>query len=296
MRIAGIRVRVHPLFLALMVLALYAHVFWDVVILFLIVVIHEFGHVFAARHYGYHTEYVELLPFGGVARLAVGTLGWNAKHETVIAIFGPLMNMVLALAAVMLHFTRIFPEKWLISFITINLTIMFFNLLPGLPLDGGRIARAGLAITEGYEHATRVVTKMSFIIATVLMILGVLALWLGYADVGLLALGFFLLFSAYTVNKQTRYDLMRFLDSKRRQDGASAQPLRSLAVLPTVSIGEVATRFAPGAYHLIYVHELTERAHEPGGVLAQDVLEEKDILDAIFEGGLWTEPVSQLLL
>ena len=284
------RLRIHPLFLAVVGLAIYGRFLGTVAVLFFVVVLHELGHVLAARSLGYSTEYIELLPFGGVAKLASGNMGWNPRHETLIALCGPLVNLLLALTSV--AWRLLFPEwsAWTHGFVSINLTVLFFNLLPGLPLDGGRIARAGLSLTRGYERATRLVLTMSFYLAGMLVFMGASALWLGYQDAGLLALGVFLLVAAYSLRRHSRYDTLRFLDAKRRERVAQPLPVRLLTAPGATSVGAVAAEFAPGAYHLVYVSR-----GEGGGGGDMELVEESTLLKAIFDDGMWTAPISELL-
>lgn len=305
MRVGGVAVRVHPLFLVVMALAGIGGFWRDLVVLFSVVCLHELGHIAMARKIGYQTESVELFPFGGVAVLSSAGLGWNARDEAAIAVAGPAVNLFLALGAVVLHLAGAVPERGLYRFLTIDLSILFFNLLPGLPLDGGRIARAGLAGARGYEAATKAVTRMSFYLAAALMAFGSLSLWLGYPDAGLLGLGAFLVFSAYTLNRQTRYDTLRFLDAKRRDRRSDVLPMRALFARPEAAIGDVASRFAPGQYHVVYVESgpgvgavrdgAGGSSGRAGSAGMSYTLEERLILEAIFERGLWTEPIRQLL-
>ncbi|PWI58820.1 M50 family metallopeptidase [Sulfoacidibacillus thermotolerans] len=293
MRIWGIKFKVNLLFLAVIAIAVYGHYFTQIALLFTIVLLHEIAHVVAARVYGYRVESIELLPFGGVAKLASSELGWNAKHETLIAICGPLMNLLLSLLAECLYLLHLISANDATNFVSMNMTIAIFNLLPALPLDGGRIARAALAVHYGYEWSTRLVTRLAYYLSAALMILGLLSLWLGYADLGLLALGVFLLFSAFTLSKQSRYDTLRFLDSKRKMKKRAAEPLRALVVDPEMAIGDVAVQFAPGTYHVVYIRD--ERLYDDRRGVFAKTLNEEQILSAIFERGLWREPIFQLL-
>ena len=105
-RIAGIQLRVHVTFLLLIAwlglgyysaggsaVAIARIIF--ILLLFVCVVLHEFGHALAAKMYGINTPDITLLPIGGVARLE--RIPEEPKQELVIAIAGPLVNVVIAL-------------------------------------------------------------------------------------------------------------------------------------------------------------------------------------------------------
>ena len=95
-RIAGIQLRIHVTFLLLIIwLALgSASAVIFVLLLFLCVVLHEFGHAIAAKSYGINTPDITLLPIGGVARLE--RMPKEPKQELVIAIAGPMVNVIIA--------------------------------------------------------------------------------------------------------------------------------------------------------------------------------------------------------
>ncbi|MEN3943220.1 site-2 protease family protein [Prosthecobacter sp. SYSU 5D2] len=129
---------------------------------FLCVLLHEFGHVFAARGYGIRTPDITLLPIGGVARLE--RMPRKPTHELVVAVCGPLVNVAIAgMIAVVLginvgfnpdyRFEQAghFWEKLMIW----NLIMVAFNMIPAFPMDGGRVLRALLAMVADYGKATR---------------------------------------------------------------------------------------------------------------------------------------------
>src|SRR5262245_39622957 len=105
-RIAGIQLRIHITFLLLIAWLAFGYyaeggsavaasrvIF--VLLLFLCVVLHEFGHAFAAKAFGINTPDITLLPIGGVARLE--RMPEEPVQELVIAVAGPLVNVVIAL-------------------------------------------------------------------------------------------------------------------------------------------------------------------------------------------------------
>jgi stage IV sporulation protein FB len=174
-----------------------------------------------------------------------------------------------------------FYQQWM----QLNCWIGIFNLLPGLPLDGGRILRAARSRQVGYERATLEAYRVAFALAILLMGTGVLALFIGHPHLGMMLLGLFLLVTAVRGRRDVRSETMRFLDAKRRQS-TSLLKIHSLAVSSSTKIREIVVQFSPDRYHIVYV------LAEDGLVVA--VIEEVELLDAVFEGR-WLEPVGALL-
>jgi stage IV sporulation protein FB len=151
------------------------------VLLFACVVLHELGHALAARRYGVRTSEIVLYPIGGVARLERLPSG---KAELVIAIAGPVVNLVLA--ALLWGGLRLTdarapglsedlltaaPVAW--QLLAANLTLFFFNLIPAFPMDGGRILRAALSIFLGQTRATTIAARIGQGLALLFAILAI---------------------------------------------------------------------------------------------------------------------------
>lgn len=148
--------------------------------LFGCVVLHELGHATMARRYGVKTSEIVLYPIGGVARLDRIPSG---KAELLIAIAGPLVNLVLA-AMIWggLQFAPVSgpgsaeemvggPLAW--KLLTANLTLFVFNLIPAFPMDGGRILRASLSLGLGQERATVIASRVGQGLAIVFALVAV---------------------------------------------------------------------------------------------------------------------------
>lgn len=271
------RIRVHPLFIALLVVAVGVGMWQQTVVLFLLVMLHEMGHAVVANRLGYEVEEISLLPFGGVAKLSYGAIGFIPAHETAIAVAGPVVNLGLAVLSWLLGAAGLWSDSFVHTVIQLNLWIAAFNLLPGLPLDGGRIRRAARSRAIGYDAATREAYRMSVLLSIVLLALGGVALWAGYPHIGLIILGLFLLVSAWQGRRDLRMDMIRFIDSKRlAKERFQPSVIRALAAPATSTIRDVVRQFAPDRYHMVYVLD------EQGAVSA--ILEEEELLQAVFEG------------
>src|SRR4029079_16783492 len=131
-----------------------------ILVLFTCVVLHEFGHIWAARRYGIRTPDVTLLPIGGVASME--RMPEKPSQEIAVALAGPAVNAAIAfvlLAVLWLDATPLsfgaFQESFLAQVAAANVVLLIFNLIPAFPMDGGRVLRAVLAIWLGYGPATQ---------------------------------------------------------------------------------------------------------------------------------------------
>ena len=179
-RFAGIDVYVHATFLLLIGWVGYSHWLehqkWSEVfngILFILalfgcVVLHEYGHALTARKYGIKTRDITLYPIGGVARLE--RMPDKPIEELWVALMGPAVNVVIVagLFAYLLLSQSLVPLNELTvasgSFaerlMTVNLSLVLFNLIPAFPMDGGRVLRALLAMRMDYVRATQIAANI----------------------------------------------------------------------------------------------------------------------------------------
>jgi Zn-dependent protease/CBS domain-containing protein len=163
-RVAGIQLRIHVTFLLLIgwIALGSASAVVFVLLLFLCVVLHEFGHALAAKGYGINTPDITLLPIGGVARLE--RIPEEPKQELVIAAAGPAVTAIIALSLFVVIASRGGTEfgasvqsgDLLVNLFKINVWLLLFNLIPAFPMDGGRVLRALLATRLSYARATQV--------------------------------------------------------------------------------------------------------------------------------------------
>jgi Zn-dependent protease len=138
------------------------------------ILFHELSHSLVARAYKIRVESITLFVFGGLARIA--NEAGSAMQEFNIAVAGPVSSLVLAGAFYAL--TLRFPYDTMIGALAlwlaeINATLALFNLLPGFPLDGGRIFRAIVwGITKNFNRATKIAGASGKLIAYGMIIFG----------------------------------------------------------------------------------------------------------------------------
>ncbi|MDF2620120.1 MAG: peptidase [Xanthobacteraceae bacterium] len=188
----GTAVRIHVTFLLFLIwiwAAYYqqggAGAAWEgvafVALLFLCVLLHEFGHIFAARRYGVNTPEVTLWPFGGIARLE--RIPEKPSEELIVALAGPAVNVVIALVLLiflgghvgMEHIESIEnPNTSLLAKLAAaNIFLVVFNLIPAFPMDGGRVLRAILAMNMSHAQATQTAASIGQALAIGLGLLGI---------------------------------------------------------------------------------------------------------------------------
>jgi Zn-dependent protease len=132
-----------------------------VLLVFGSVLLHELGHAVVARKLGVHVAGIELSFFGGAAKMV--QLPRTASHEILIAAAGPAVSLVLGGLGLGLG---ALTHNWLFAWLGwTNLIIAAFNLIPALPMDGGRILRAALTRKMDFVAATDASVMVARVVA-----------------------------------------------------------------------------------------------------------------------------------
>lgn len=168
--------------------------------LFAGVVFHELGHSLVAIRYGYPIDSITLWLLGGVAQLTEQPEDW--RHELVIALAGPAVSVLIGVGSYVAIFAV--PEslgaiRFVLGYLALmNVVLAAFNLLPGFPMDGGRVLRALLARTRPFARATQIAAEVGKGFAILMGLIGLLV-----PNFVLIALAFFIYIGASSEAQRT---------------------------------------------------------------------------------------------
>lgn len=277
----GVRILVDKFFLLLLLLYGFLGLLPQVMTVFAACFIHELAHVLVARSYGYRVKEIELLPFGGVARIEdLDLIAFDPEVEVNIALAGPLQNLLLAGIGLALRHFLVWQESLAAFFIYCNLGMALLNLLPVLPLDGGRVYRAYLVRRIGFRQATERVTGWGRVLGILLVGISLAGILLSWVNITFLFVAIFIFWAANRERMAAAYIFMRFLTRKQRElRDKGLLPIEALMATEATTLREVVRKFVPKRYHLVLFLD-------SGGIM--EFFTEAEIVTALLERGLDT--------
>jgi len=246
----------HPLFVLVMIASVATGRFAELLTLFFIVLWHEAGHLMAALRFGWTVKEIKLLPFGGVLEVEdAGSV--PVREELWVAIAGPSQNVFLAAVGVLFAKLGLIDGAWSEDFVRANALIALFNLLPILPLDGGRMLQSWLSLRMPYHRTLMWSAKVSLFFSGLTVVASLYPFILGgLIHLNLLAVGIFLCASNWTYFRNVPFVFLRFL--VHRSERAEAHFDRGTLSMPIVisenrPLTRILKLYMKEQYHLVYV-------------------------------------------
>lgn len=277
-RVSGVEIHLNNAFLALLGLFFVAGVLGKGLIAFSVVLLHELAHVTVARRFGVHVSDVELLPFGGVSRMGSEVV-FDPSKEVYVAAAGPATNLLLVGLGTVLKNYGLWDDDLGPFFLQCNLMVATFNLLPALPLDGGRVFRAFLARRVGLREATHRAAWWGQFWGVAIILGGTAGLAMRLFGLDVIITGMFLFYAATREKSLAPYHFIRHLAQKKEElAAAGVLPGEPLVSLDTVRLGDVIRTFIPQRFHLVL---LLDRNWQYKGVVS-----EAQIIDALLTEGM----------
>ncbi len=222
--------------------------------LFLSVIFHELSHSIVARHYGMPMKGITLFLFGGVSEAHEEPR--DAKTEFLMAIAGPLSSLVLALIFYIIYMamkSQALPTAvyGVIGYLAaINVILAIFNMLPGFPLDGGRVLRSALWYWKGdLRRATRIATAFGSGIGLLFILLGIISLFMGNFIGGMwwVLIGLFLRNAA-----SASYQQMLLKEAFKGATVARYMNANPITINPSISIRELVDNYIYKYHHKMF--------------------------------------------
>lgn len=217
-------------------------------LLLLSILLHEFGHIRAARRFGLPTPDVFLTPIGGVARIS--RMPDTPRQEIIVALAGPSVSLGIAVGL----FSGILVTEGAVGLLPggatgfsllaavawVNAGLLIFNLIPAFPMDGGRVLRALLTKRLGLVRGTRIAARTGQIIAV------------GFAVAGFFSSPMLLLIAAFVIfAAEAEYRQIRQIESARAGQSAGLVDIDLPWYDPSLRLSDIADT-VPHAQHSIW--------------------------------------------
>jgi stage IV sporulation protein FB len=280
-KVAGVSIKIHPGFLLLLGTYALFGLLPEAVLAFSLVIGHELAHLSVAKAYGFRVHSLELFPFGG-AVTCNDIFEGRKVEETMMALAGPVFNFILLFFGQVLRWQGFWAGILADDFVRFNFLLAAFNLLPVLPLDGGRIIRAFFADIYGFVKTTKVLAWAGKIMGLVFSVIGIvlfISVGLSGEVLVLVALSGFFWVAGNKEIAAARLTFLRQL-TRKKEDLVRRGLMRSklITVCQDTSLIRIIEELTPDSYALVV---LPDQKFRVAGSLT-----ETEILEGMFLEGI----------
>lgn len=256
LRLLGIPIRAHPVLVLMLILGLVTGMGAHIPALMLSLCAHELCHALAALGCKVRVRELELMPFGGAARID-GLWTLRPAQVICVALAGPAANLLIALGCSALAWSGLITPYIAFVWLRINLVLMLFNLLPALPLDGGRVFCALISTRCGQARSLRLGISLGRVLAILLLSWAVWMFWQHrQINLSLLLCALYLFTSAEGERRAGEGAVLVSLLSRQSElADEGALPVRWLGVTSTALVCDVVRLLRPRCLHRIAVYD-----------------------------------------
>lgn len=235
-----------PFFLAVSFLSGVPRLF---ILIMLSVSLHETGHMAAALSAGKKVSQIRVLPYG--LSISIREQMHLPVESMAIYLSGPATSIFLFL--LLRHIGAMTGSNLLQTASHINFSIAVFNMLPVLPLDGGKVLREILAVKLGYNLSNRILERVTAILLVSTAAGALVMMLAGQVYISLWGAAIFILVSCE--KEKTEGPLMNMKNILSRQSGIKIKnvyPVRHLAVFTSTRLGEIIKHMDHNRLHIVY--------------------------------------------
>ena len=271
------KIRINIVFVALLLAAIIFVETNGLLSLSIVILVHELSHGLIAHILGHRILYFEVLPFGCAAKIA-GLSNIEYSKEIIVAAAGPASNMIFAALCLLYQHNSGDTSGLCSALYQANIMIASVNLLPSVPLDGGRIFRAILASKIGFRRATQITGWLGIILGILLTFGATYWVITGSANPTGGFMGIFMVYSAIKEMKSARFESARIFSCKKNRFASrDVMDVKVYATDSTRPIGEVVANFDHKKYNLACVLDQNMKM--------VDVIDESEVMNAMIQKG-----------
>lgn len=258
--------KVHPLFILIGIYFAFTGKVFSFLTYTFSALVHELGHSIMAQKVGYRLVNVTLMPFGAVVKGDISGMGY--QDEIRVALFGPIVNLCIAVALVALWW--IAPELYPYTELAVsaNLALCLINLIPAFPLDGGRVLFCTLSLFMQSKKATFICKCVGATFGFALLALFVYSCFTG-VNFTILLFAVFVLLGVFEKNSNGRY--VKLFQSLSADDLKNGKKIKTFAVSEDFTVKKLYSKMDGGYLYRIYVYDkkgFLKRILEPHDVVS----------------------------
>lgn len=242
-------IRINPLFFFVLLISVFLKIEEKFLFALLTATLHEMGHLLMIKGSKVELKYIKIEPFGISIKLK-NLFIKDPDDEIKIAIAGPLSNFIVSFLCLIL-----LKEKAHFLFVS-NLCMGLFNLIPALPLDGGRILKSRLSKNMGYLKSYKLTLLITRIISIITTISGLFILYITKFNFSVCIIGFFLFFNLFSEKNHTYFFMLKEITSyKEKIKKIEKMPVTHVAVNKNFYIRKIFYDLSLWGYHIFSVVE-----------------------------------------
>lgn len=200
------KIEVHYLNYILAIIVIITGMFKESLIIFFIIFVHELGHLALALIFKWQLDKIYIYPFGGCVTFNE-SLNRPLKEELLIMLAGPIFQIILFIIITILFKNNCLNLRTFLIFKNYHYAMLFFNLLPAIPLDGGRLLNILLNYLLSYKKSIRIASSIAYF---VLFSTFFISLFIN-KNINLLTIIIFLISKVYIERKNIDYLYNKFL-------------------------------------------------------------------------------------
>ncbi len=216
------------------------------------IVLHELAHMAAAAFYGCGTVSLKLMPVGLNADIDTGNC--SRRDRVVIYSAGPAMSFFLSAAAYLAYVLLSKDLQYLYFISLVNFYLAVFNLVPAIPLDGGRILQEILNDSMGLITASKYIRFVALLLSVIVTAAGIYQMTAGSMNFSLFIIGLYFIIYFYSGKMEASLmNIKQLLYRRQRLLSKGIYQARDLVVLKGTRLGAVLKALDYDRFHFIYL-------------------------------------------